>query len=198
VAPGATAIDDGRGTEDCNGHGTHVAGTAGGTTYGVAKQTTLVPVRVLGCDGSGSNSGVIAGMDWVADNASGPSVANMSLGGGVSTATDAAVDRMVASGVTVVVAAGNENQNACNVSPAPGGQRPDRGLHDQHRRQVELLELRELCGHLRSGKQHHLGLVHVHHRDEHHLRDIDGLPTRRRGGRALPAGEAAGQPVAGG
>ncbi len=118
VAPGATAIDDGRGTEDCNGHGTHVAGTAGGTTYGVAKQTTLVPVRVLGCDGSGSNSGVIAGMDWVADNASGPSVANMSLGGGVSTATDAAVDRMVASGVTVVVAAGNENQNACNVSPA--------------------------------------------------------------------------------
>lgn len=118
TAPGYTAINDGRGTSDCNGHGTHVAGTVGGSTYGVAKAVTLVPVRVLGCDGSGSNAGVIAGMDWVAANASGPSVANMSLGGGASQATDDAVNRMVARGVTVVVAAGNENQNACNVSPA--------------------------------------------------------------------------------
>ena len=118
TATGYSAISDGRGTTDCNGHGTHVAGTVGGTRYGVAKETTLIPVRVLGCDGSGSNSGVIAGMDWVANNATGPSVANMSLGGGASTATDAAVDRMVARGVTVVVAAGNESQNACNASPA--------------------------------------------------------------------------------
>lgn len=118
ASSGYTAIQDGRGTEDCNGHGTHVAGTVGGSTYGVAKATSLVAVRVLGCDGSGTNSGVIAGMDWVADHASGDSVANMSLGGGASTATDQAVDRMVAGGVTVVVAAGNENQNACNVSPA--------------------------------------------------------------------------------
>ncbi|WP_202976950.1 S8 family serine peptidase [Ornithinimicrobium flavum] len=118
TAPGYSAISDGRGTTDCNGHGTHVAGTVGGSTYGVAKGTTLVPVRVLNCQGSGTNSGVIAGMDWVASNAVRPAVANMSLGGGASTSTDAAVDRMVASGVPVVVAAGNENQNACNVSPA--------------------------------------------------------------------------------
>ncbi len=115
---GYTAVTDGRGTSDCNGHGTHVAGTVGGTTYGLAKQATLVPVRVLGCTGSGSNSGVIAGIDWVAANANGPSVANMSLGGGASQATDDAVERAVRRGVTMVVAAGNENQNACNVSPA--------------------------------------------------------------------------------
>ncbi|MGO0577769.1 S8 family serine peptidase [Ornithinimicrobium panacihumi] len=121
TASGFTAINDGRGSTDCNGHGTHVAGTVGGTRYGVAKKTTLVPVRVLGCDGRGANSGVIAGMDWVANNATRPAVANMSLGGGASTATDAAVDRMVARGVTVVVAAGNESQNACNVSPARAG-----------------------------------------------------------------------------
>lgn len=118
TAPGFTAINDGRGTNDCNGHGTHVAGTVGGTTHGVAKQTTLVPVRVLNCQGGGTNAGVIAGMDWVATNAANPAVANMSLGGGGSTAIDQAVTRMVNSGVTVVVAAGNENQNACNVSPA--------------------------------------------------------------------------------
>ena len=118
TAPGYTAISDGRGTDDCNGHGTHVAGTVGGTTYGVAKGATLVPVRVLGCTGSGSTSGIIAGMDWVADNAPRPSVVNMSLGGGASTSLDSAVDRLVASGIPVVVAAGNENQNACNVSPA--------------------------------------------------------------------------------
>src|SRR5690606_13751210 len=118
TASGYTAISDGRGTNDCNGHGTHVAGTVGGTTYGVAKGATLVPVRVLGCTGSGSTSGIIAGMDWVANNAPRPSVVNMSLGGGASTTLDQAVDRLVARGIPVVVAAGNENQNACNVSPA--------------------------------------------------------------------------------
>lgn len=120
VIAGYTAISDGRGTTDCNGHGTHVAGTVGGTTYGVAKAVTLVPVRVLNCSGSGTNSGVVAGMDWVVANhgAGQPAVANMSLGGPASTTTDAAVNRMISDGVTVVVAAGNENQNACNVSPA--------------------------------------------------------------------------------
>ncbi len=118
TASGYTAISDGRGTTDCHGHGTHVAGTVGGTTYGVAKKVTIVPVRVLDCSGSGSNSGVIAGMDWVTNNHSGASVANMSLGGGASTATDSAVARMTSSGVTVAVAAGNENTNACNSSPA--------------------------------------------------------------------------------
>ena len=115
---GFTAITDGNGTNDCNGHGTHVAGTVGGTTHGVAKGVTIHPVRVLGCDGSGSNSGVIAGMDWVAANHVKPAVANMSLGGGASTATDNAVTNMVNAGVTVVVAAGNDNTNACNSSPA--------------------------------------------------------------------------------
>lgn len=118
VAAGATAINDGRGTTDCNGHGTHVAGTVGGTRYGIAKGATLVPVRVLDCQGSGANSGVIAGMDWVAGQTGGARVANMSLGGPADAATDAAVQRMVSAGVTVVVAAGNENQNACNVSPS--------------------------------------------------------------------------------
>ncbi|MES2670446.1 MAG: S8 family peptidase [Pseudomonadota bacterium] len=115
---GYTAISDGRGTTDCNGHGTHVAGTVGGTTHGVAKGVTIHPVRVLGCTGSGTNSGVIAGMDWVANNHVKPAVANMSLGGGASQATDDAVARMTAAGVTVVVAAGNSNDNACNYSPA--------------------------------------------------------------------------------
>jgi hypothetical protein len=118
VGTGTTAVNDGNGTNDCNGHGTHVAGTIGGTTFGVAKAVRLIPVRVLGCDGSGSTSGIIAGLDWVAQNHSGPSVANLSLGGGASAALDAAINRVVASGVTVAVAAGNERQDACNVSPA--------------------------------------------------------------------------------
>ena len=115
---GYDAVTSGGAANDCNGHGSHVAGTVGGTTYGVAKQVTLHPVRVLDCAGSGTNAGVIAGMDWVANNHVKPAVANMSLGGGASTATDDAVNRMHNAGVTVVVAAGNENQNACNVSPA--------------------------------------------------------------------------------
>ncbi len=115
---GYTAISDANGTNDCNGHGTHVAGTVAGTTYGIAKGAIVHPVRVLGCDGSGTNSGVIAGMDWVAQNHVKPAVANMSLGGGASTATDDAVARMTAAGVITVVAAGNDNANACNYSPA--------------------------------------------------------------------------------
>ena len=103
--------------EDCNGHGTHVAGTVGGTTYGIAKGTTLHGVRVLDCNGSGSNSGVIAGVDWVANNHVKPAVANMSLGGGNSSALDEAVRRAIAAGVTMVVAAGNDNSNACSGSP---------------------------------------------------------------------------------
>ncbi|ATC96595.1 S8 family peptidase [Pseudoalteromonas tunicata] len=111
-------IDNDNDATDCNGHGTHVAGTIGGGTYGVAKNVNIVGVRVLGCSGSGSNSGVIAGINWVKNNASGPSVANMSLGGGVSQATDDAVNNAVASGVNFIVAAGNDNSNACNYSPA--------------------------------------------------------------------------------
>ena len=118
MGAGYTSIADGNGTNDCNGHGTHVAGTIGGTTYGVAKGVTLYPVRVLDCNGSGTTSGVIAGVDWVSANHAPPAVANMSLGGGASTALDDAVRNSVASGVTYAVAAGNSNANACNSSPA--------------------------------------------------------------------------------
>jgi aqualysin 1 len=118
VTSGYSSIADGRGTADCNGHGTHVAGTIGSTTYGVAKGVTLVPVRVLDCNGSGTTSGVIAGVDWVTAHRSGPSVANMSLGGGISDALDAAVNRAITAGVTFAVAAGNSNTNACSASPA--------------------------------------------------------------------------------
>lgn len=115
---GYDAIGDGRNGIDCNGHGTHVSGTVGGATYGVAKGVTLKAVRVLDCTGSGTNSGVIAGVDWVTSHHSGPSVANMSLGGGASTALDNAVSNSIASGVTYGIAAGNSNRNACNYSPA--------------------------------------------------------------------------------
>lgn len=120
---GMTSIDDGNGTNDCDGHGTHVAGTIGGSTYGVAKSVQLVAVRVLDCRGSGSWSGVIAGIDWVTANAIKPAVANMSLGGGASSAVDLAVENSIAAGVTYAVAAGNGNnggiaQNACNYSPS--------------------------------------------------------------------------------
>jgi len=103
---------------DCNGHGTHVSGTVGGSTYGVAKSSLLRGVRVLDCNGSGATSGVIAGVDWVRVNHINPAVANMSLGGGVSTALDTAVNNLANSGVPIAVAAGNSNANACNSSPA--------------------------------------------------------------------------------
>jgi subtilisin family serine protease len=116
---GFDAVDGGS-ADDCNGHGTHVASTIGGTTYGVAKRVSLVAVRVLDCNGSGATSGVIAGMDWVVANhqAGQPAVANMSLGGGASTAVDAAIARMTADGITVAVAAGNSTADACGASPA--------------------------------------------------------------------------------
>ena len=104
--------------QDCNGHGTHVAGTVGGSTYGVAKSALLRGVRVLNCSGSGSTSGVIAGVDWVRQNHIAPAVANMSLGGGASSALDTAVNNLHNAGVAIAVAAGNSNVDACNSSPA--------------------------------------------------------------------------------
>ncbi len=120
---GRDTVDNDNDATDCQGHGTHVSGTVGGKTYGVAKAVTLVGVRVLGCDGSGSTAGVAAGIDWVTANAIKPAVANMSLGGGVDATLDAAVQRSIASGVTYGIAAGNGNQfgtpqNACSTSPA--------------------------------------------------------------------------------
>jgi subtilisin family serine protease len=108
--------------DDCNGHGTHVAGTIGGATYGVAKKVTLIAVKVLDCAGSGTNAGVINGIDYVTRthkaSATKRSVANMSLGGGASTTLDSAVASAVSAGVTFAIAAGNDNANACNYSPA--------------------------------------------------------------------------------
>jgi subtilisin family serine protease len=119
---GYDAVDGGS-ADDCNGHGTHVAGTVGGTTHGVAKGVSLVAVRVLNCSGSGTTSGVIAGLDWVTANHATPAVANMSLGGSASTALDDAVRNSIAIGVSYAVAAGNGNpggraQDACKYSPA--------------------------------------------------------------------------------
>ncbi|MGI5169992.1 S8 family serine peptidase [Spirillospora sp. CA-253888] len=118
IGEGVDTVGDGQGTADPNGHGTHVAGTIGGTASGVAKGVTLHPVRVLGGDGSGTYSGVIAGVDWVTGHAAGPAVANMSLGGGTSSALDDAVRRSIAAGVTYVVAAGNDGADASRTSPA--------------------------------------------------------------------------------
>jgi subtilisin family serine protease len=120
---GADFIGDGQNGQDCNGHGTHVAGTIGGSTYGVAKTVKLVSVRVFGCSGGSSWEVIIAGIDWVTGNAVKPAVANMSLGGSSNSSVDAATNTMIQSGVATAVAAGNGNfigrqADACNYSPA--------------------------------------------------------------------------------
>lgn len=118
VLSGYTAISDGNGTSDCHGHGTHVAGTVGGSTYGVAKNVSLVPIRILGCDGSGASSNVIAGLDWILKNGKKPAVVNISLGGEANASLDSAVENLFNNGYVMVVAAGNSNTDACSSSPA--------------------------------------------------------------------------------
>ncbi|WP_367134867.1 S8 family serine peptidase [Saccharothrix sp. HUAS TT1] len=116
---GRDTVDNDNDAADCNGHGTHVAGTVGGTKHGVAKKAKLVGVRVLNCAGSGTYAGVIAGIDWVTANAAKPAVANMSLGGGADATVDQAVRNSIAAGVTYGLAAGNDSgANACNTTPA--------------------------------------------------------------------------------
>jgi len=120
VGTGYSAVKDGRGTADCNGHGTHVAGTIGGTTYGVAKQITVVPVRVVDCNGWGTSTGLISGLEWILGQhvAGQAAVVNISLAGVGSAAIDTAVNSVIAQGISVVAAAGNDAANACGVSPA--------------------------------------------------------------------------------
>ena len=112
------AVGDGQNGNDCNGHGTHVAGIVGSVKYGVAKGVALRGVRAVNCSGSGTTSGIIASVDWVRVNAVRPAVANLSLGGGFSSALNTAVNNLATSGVFISVGSGAENQSACNVSPA--------------------------------------------------------------------------------
>jgi subtilisin family serine protease len=118
IGNGFDAVTAGGNANDCNGHGTHVAGTVGGTVYGVAKRVTIHAVRVLDCNGSGTTAGVINGVNWVTTNHIKPAVANMSLGGGASQTLDDAVANSIAAGVTYALAAGNSNADACTSSPA--------------------------------------------------------------------------------
>jgi subtilisin family serine protease len=118
VQPGYNLVDDGNGTNDCNGHGTHVSATIGGATYGVAKGVQLYPVRVFGCSGGAAYSTIVAAVDWVTANHGAPAVANMSLGGSVSATLDLAVQNSIASSVTYAIAAGNSAADACGYSPA--------------------------------------------------------------------------------
>ncbi|WDG32534.1 S8 family serine peptidase [Streptomyces sp. CA-278952] len=118
ASSGYDFIDNDADSADCQGHGTHVAGTVGGKSYGVAKKAKLVGVRVLNCQGTGSTSQIVAGMDWVVRNAQKPAVANLSLGGGIDRAMDDAVQGAINAGIPVAVAAGNDNRDACNTSPA--------------------------------------------------------------------------------
>jgi aqualysin 1 len=118
VRAGFTAFNDGYGTEDCRGHGTHSAGIVGGSTFGVAKQVTMYSVRVLDCSGSGTYSSIIAGVDWVTKNRTLPAVANMSLRGTASSTLNTAVQNSINAGVVYAVAAGNDTADACAYSPA--------------------------------------------------------------------------------
>ncbi len=132
VVPGVNTVDGSPSTQDCNGHGTHVAGTVGGETYGVAKDVTLVAVRVFGCANTTTTAAIISGVEWVVDDhdAGEPAVANMSLGGGASAALDAAVRAMIAEGVATAVASGNETTNGCNGSPGRVGEALTTGATD--------------------------------------------------------------------
>ncbi|MFV0129023.1 S8 family peptidase [Streptomyces sp. HMX112] len=135
---GYDAIGDGRNGQDCHGHGTHVAGTVGGANYGVARGATLVAVRVLDCQGRGSNASVIAGLDWVAQNARQPAVLNASLGGPRSQAVNDAATALSDRGVLPVVAAGNDAVDACTVSPAGASRVVTVGATDHHDRETSF------------------------------------------------------------
>jgi subtilisin family serine protease len=183
---GFDAVGDGQNTNDCNGHGTHVSGTIGGSTFGVAKGVHLFAVRVLNCSGSGTNSGVIAGVDWVTANRIRPAVANMSLGGGVSAALDTAVRNSIAAGVTYSIAAGNSNADAAYLF-AGAGRRGDHGrIEHEDRRAFVILELRLGLIYLRPVRPSYPP-TSAATRDSDAERDLDGGASRSRSGCSLPA-----------
>jgi subtilisin family serine protease len=136
AVPGYDAIGDGRNGQDCQGHGTHVAGTVGGATYGVAPKAKLVSVRVLGCDGKGTWAGIIAGFDWIAKNAKQPAVMNASLGGSYSPAVNDAANAVADAGVLPVIAAGNSTVDACDISPASASEALTVGATDRSDQQT--------------------------------------------------------------
>jgi subtilisin family serine protease len=160
VLPGYSAIADGNGTNDCNGHGTHVAGTVGGTTWGVAKGVKLIPVRVLDCSGSGAYSGVIAGIDWVANSPLRPAVANLSLGGGsigrVGCGHCQCCKQRGHSG-----SGGRQRQRQClQLLTVQGAQCNHGGRYDKQRRARLLFKLWILLGHFCPGQFNHIGVVY--------------------------------------
>jgi subtilisin family serine protease len=142
----------------------------------VAKQVTLHAVRVLNCQGSGTTSGVIAGVDWVTANHASSAVANMRLGGGVSTSLDNAVSNSINSGVSYAIAVGQLEHQRVQLVTRPRRSGQHRRRDDQHRRALLVLQLRDVPRHLRPGLEHHIGLEHEQHRDEHDQRNLDGTP----------------------
>ena len=177
AVPGYDAIGDGLDGGDCNGHGTHVAGVVGGSYTGVARKTALVSVRVFPCDGRTANSAVIAGIDWVAGHAKKPAVANLSLAGRWSLAANRAVEGLAVAGVFPVAAAGNDDLNACFVSPASS--RGAYGRGDRPGGPSRLVQqLGNLRRHPRTGHGHPVG---VPQRElPRHGRHLDGRPARHR------------------
>jgi len=146
AVPGFDAINDGRNGQDCQGHGTHVAGTVGGATYGVARQASLVSVRVFGCEATGSWAAIIAGFDWVGTHAKQPAVLNASLGGPLSPAVNAAADSVARHGVLPVVAAGNSAEDACGISPASASRALAVGASDSGDRETDFSNYGECLG----------------------------------------------------
>ena len=191
---GYDAVDGDTTAQDGNGHGTHVATTIAGSTYGVAKAAKIVAVRVLDNAGSGTTAGVIAGIDWVTANHSGPSVANMSLGGGAVHRAGHRGRQLHSQRRDLRGRGRQQQRQRLLLLPRPGRRGHHGRRHHQHGRPGQLLQLRLGPGHLRPGLLDHGGLEHQRHRDEHDLRYVDGHPARRGCGCRLPRGPHLGHP----